>query len=252
MKKIDELLIENNGKMIRGLIYGPKQNQRTSHIAILSHGFGANMIYMERYAKTFTELGFITIVFDFCGSGTGISDGDSRDMSVLTECEDLECVIKSVQKNPQFENSEIYLVGSSQGGFVSSMVASKLQDQIKALILYYPAFCIPDDAKKGNILGTLIDPVHIPASFNAIGVTLSSKYVLDAQNIDEKKQVYSYTGPVLLAHGKRDTIVDIQYAQRARSLFQNCQLIEIEDGDHGFGAGGYLEAMVATRKFIKS
>ena len=54
---------------------------------------------------------------------------------------------------------ETVLMGCSQGGFVSAIAASRLHDKISKLVLFYPAFCIPDDARADTTLGLSFFPL---------------------------------------------------------------------------------------------
>lgn len=240
----------SNGKTIRGYLYWPEERQSSYPVAIMSHGFGGNVGIMKRFAEQYTRRGYVSVIFDFCCSGSGESDGDSRDMTILTECGDLKCVMDYVLSLPSIDCNRVFLVGCSQGGFVSALIASEFQEKIKALILYYPAFCIPEDSRRGCINGTWIDPVNLPDTFEAIGITLGSEYVKTAREINVESQVCAYRGPVLIAHGLADAVVDISYSRRAVSYFENAKLVEIEGAEHGFRQNGFDEAIAATWQFL--
>ena len=64
----------------------------------------------------------------------------------------------------QFSPAGISLLGCSQGGFVSGLLAAELgEGVIDRLIMFYPAVCIPDDARKGKMMFFRFDPGIIPA-----------------------------------------------------------------------------------------
>ena len=46
------------------------------------------------------------------------------------------------------DSDQLFIQGESQGGFVGAYVAAQIPEKIKGLILWYPAFVIPDDAKR--------------------------------------------------------------------------------------------------------
>lgn len=142
---------------IRGHLWGKKNTPQ--HAVILSHGFLANERMCFKYAKLLAEMGYLAVTFDFCGGGIlSRSDGHSQDMTVLTEKADLLAVIEGVKE--QFSPTGITLFGCSQGGFVSGLLASELGNAvIDKLILFYPAVCIPDDARKGKMMFYSFDPM---------------------------------------------------------------------------------------------
>ena len=47
------------------------------------------------------------------------------------------------------------------------IAASKLNDRISKLVLFYPAFCIPDDARAGRMMFAKFDLDNIPDHFRA-------------------------------------------------------------------------------------
>lgn len=102
------------------------------------------------YANKISEFGFHAFVFDFPGSGAGKSMGrTSLEMTVLTEKEDLSTVLDYVKNQPFVDSNHIFLMGCSQGGFVSALLAAERENEIEKLILNYPALCICDDCRKG-------------------------------------------------------------------------------------------------------
>ena len=86
---------------IRGTEYRP--NGEKLPIAIVCHGFMANQQTVRQYARVLAKTGYCAYCFDFCGGSvplTGKSDGATTDMSVLTEVQDLEAVIRYAQSLP--------------------------------------------------------------------------------------------------------------------------------------------------------
>ena len=78
---------------IRGTMFMPS-GQTDVPIAIVCHEFMTNRLFSYPYAMALARNGYAAFCFDFCGGGIVCgSDGDSRDMSVLTEIEDLKSVI---------------------------------------------------------------------------------------------------------------------------------------------------------------
>lgn len=76
------------------------------------------------------------------------SDGSTLDMSVFTEQKDLEAVIDLMQAQDYVDQKNLFLMGTSQGGAVSAITASEHPDEIRGLILLYPAFLVGDWARK--------------------------------------------------------------------------------------------------------
>jgi dienelactone hydrolase len=235
---------------IRGFVLKPALGGRLPAV-IVSHGFAGNTRDTKKYAAVFAEAGCVTVYFDFCGSGRSQSDGLSTGMSVLTEKDDLSAVLDAVLALPFVDVSRVILAGCSQGGLVSALLAAQREEDVAALILYYPAFCIPDDARRGKMLTARFDPKNVPESFRTVlFIKLGAVYALDAQALDPYREICSFTKPVLICHGTRDRIVNLSYAQRAEREYANAKLAVISGGDHGFRFRGFKAAMRATKSFL--
>ena len=236
---------QRDGFTIRGILYRPETTVGKCPAAILSHGFMGNYVTTRKYARDFAERGFISVAFDFCGGGPICrSDGKTTDMSVLTEKEDLKAVIRAVSEMPEVEEKEITLVGFSQGGFVSALVGAELNTAVKRLILFYPALCIPDDARNGKMLFAQFDPANVPETVLCGPMKLGARYVTDVLAMDAMDAIREYRGQVLIVHGTEDDVVRPEYAVRARNAYmevrggapsRDCQLVMIDGANHGFG-----------------
>ena len=75
-------------------------------------------------------------------------------------------VMDYVRALPYVNKDNIFLMGCSQGGFVSVLVAAKNKYPIKKLCLFYPALCIPDDARAGKMMMAKFDPNNVPELLN--------------------------------------------------------------------------------------
>ena len=204
----------NQDKTIRGVEYLPAGEKLPA--VIMSHGFGGCQAEMSGWADRLAEMGLAVYTYDFCGGGRGISDGDTAEMTVLTEREDLETVLAYVQALPYTDNDRIVLWGFSQGGFVSALAAARIGEQIHGLVLIYPAFCIPDDGRAGVMPGTPgFDPDHIPEILMAGDMRVGKAYVEVSQKIDIYREIVKYRGNVLIVHGLSDAMVNYNYSVHA-------------------------------------
>lgn len=229
-----------DGLKINGTLFLPKthKNERLL-IAIVCHEFMANQLFSFPYAKALAEIGFAAFCFDFCGGGlVSTSRGSRRDMSVLTEISDLKAVLRFAQSLHNTDESELLLVGCSQGGLVAALTAAQMPETVNGLVLLYPALCIPDAARGGEMLWLKFDPSHIPEKMHAGPMPLGRRYAADVMNMDAFRQIAGYSGKVLLLHGDRDTIVDISYAEKAESVYRaagaDVRFVVIPGGKHIF------------------
>ena len=240
---------KRNDLEIRGHIWGKKSERQ--HAVILSHGFLSNEKMCKTYARLLADLGFLAITYDFCGGGIVCkSDGRKQDMTVLTEKEDLKAVIKAVKED--FDPLGISLLGCSQGGFVSGMVAAELGfGSIESLILFYPAICIPDDARSGRMMFYKFDPANIPELLGRFPMKLGGDYARTVIDMDPYEEMKAYDGPVLLLHGTADKIVNVRYARTLKDIYRDCRYEEIENGKHGFKGKYDKTACDALKSFVQ-
>ena len=239
---------KRDGLTIRGTEYRPAGD--TLPVAIVSHGFMAFQDTVRQYAKALARLGYCAYCFDFCGGSVikGKSDGDTREMSVLTEVRDLESVIAYVQSLP-YTGSELLLMGCSQGGFVSALVAARHPNAVSKLVLFYPALCIPDDARAGKMMFARFDPQNIPEKLRCGPMKLGGCYPEAVIDMDPYEEIKAYTGPVLIVHGTKDKIVRTDYSRRATECYKNAEPHFIEGGAHGFSRKHDVEAIAYLNKF---
>ena len=236
---------------IRGTEYRPEGENLP--VVSLSHGFMATQDIMRGYAKELARMGYCTFVYDFCGGsagGKGKSDGATTDMSVLTEVQDLEAVIDYVQALP-YTSKELVLMGCSQGGFVSALVAAKHPELVSKLVLFFPALCIPDDARAGKMMFAKFDPKNIPERINCGPMKLGRCFAADVIDMDPIQEIIPYRGPVLIVHGTKDKIVDVEYSRKAQRAYPNAKLHIIENAGHGFNKKHDAIAVAHLRRFLE-
>ena len=228
--RIEKLTLKVGDDDIYGVMCLPNAEKKTYPAVILSHGFGSNAESCKPYAKIFAANGYAAYAFDFRGGGVDSrSSGTTTEMSVLTEAEDLTAVLEQVRTLDYVDESRVFLWGASQGGFVSSYVAANRPDDVKALILYYPAFVLQDDAR-----ARIPSPGDIPKTETIWGTEIGAIYNMDAMSFDISETIGNYKGDVLIVHGDRDDVVPLSYSERAATVYESAKLIVFEGGGHGF------------------
>lgn len=235
--------------IIRGHVY--RRETGVLPAIIICHGYLANQRTVRHYAEFLAGLGWAAFTFDFCGGGLlSRSDGKPSEMSILTEVEDLKSVINYVKQRNDIDTEHISLMGCSQGGVVCALTAAKIRNEIERLILFSPAFCIPDDARRGKLLFARFDPENIPPVISRFPMKLSDVYVKAVKDMNIYDEIKGYEGPVLLIHGTKDKLVDISYSRQAREVYKQCEYLEIEGAGHIFRRKHDRKAMEALGKFM--
>ncbi len=252
---------KRDGLFIRGTEYLPEGENLP--IAIVCHGFMAWQDTVRHYAALLAEMGYAAYCFDFNGGSVmnNKSDGKTTEMSVLTEVKDLEAVIDYLRTLPYVNKDKIFLMGCSQGGFVSALVSAKNKYPIEKLCLFYPALCIPDDVRAGKMMMTKFDPNNVPETMHCGPMKVGKCYAMDVIHMEPFEEIKTYNGQVCIVHGTSDKIVDITYAKRALEAYKSTtpdgmskdarvSLHIIDGGAHMFSKKHDVIAMERLKDFI--
>lgn len=226
---VEEVWIRDGEKRIYGKLYAP-EGTGVHPAVLLSHGYMGTHADFAEEAACFARHGFLALAYDFCGgSPASKSSGKSTQMSVLTEKEELLAALDYVKATGRADNERLFLMGASQGGFVSALAAAQRPEEICALILYYPALCIPDDWKR-----MYPRTEDMPENVNFWGMDLGRRYREDAGSLDPYREIVKFEKNVLILHGDRDEVVALSYSERAKESYRRAQLEVLEGEGHGF------------------
>lgn len=243
-----ELYAKRGENQIYGIIYVPQDAGEKMPAVIFSHGFGGNYQVGTPYAQSLAEKGYVVYCFDFCGGSPGSrSDGSPLEMSVFTEQEDLESVLRLIQGQAFVDEENIFLMGTSQGGAVSAITAAANKDEIKGAILLYPAFVLVDYVKE-----RFDSAEDIPDSFYHMWMTVGRVYAEKLLEYDIYEAISAYDKDVLLIHGDADEIVPLSYSEKAMEVYHSARLEVLPGAGHGFygsdaeQAVGYMLEYLST------
>ena len=241
----------SDGMMIRGRMYLPAEASpdaaegKRFPLAVFAHGLGANYRELAHHGEGMAEDGICAFLFDFCGGGgESLSDGKTEDMTVPGECLDLETVLEGLWQLPYIDAAHTFLMGESLGGLVAALVGAKLKDKIAGLILWYPAFGMPEKVRRK------FADLQVQAR-EEFGMTIGTAYYETAKEIDAYKEAAAYKGPVLMIHGDRDDIVPIRCSEDALEIYDEADLLIISGGGHGFDGEDSRNARESSVAFMK-
>lgn len=230
--------VTRDGKKLVGHLYRP-QGVEQAPLVIFSHELSSTQASGKRYAKFLASRGIATYIFDFGGgSPKSQSDGDTSQMSIVTEEADLEAILQDSKTWDHINHDKVTLMGASQGGVVSSLIASQHPDEIAGLVLLYPAFIIPEMVK--NTYHSLDEVPEHPSYLGALN--LGRNYVTDIWGMDVYKEIAKYPRNVLILHGSQDRIVPFVYSERAQESYPHAELFQIKGAGHGFSDSYFDQA----------
>lgn len=223
--------IQQDGVNVYGHLYLPQGLSGRKKAVILAHGLAGNYRDLASYAKNLASQGYVAYVFDFPGGAkNGQSSGvDQLQMSLFTEEQNLKTVLQAVKNRSDVNSKQVSLLGESQGGAVSAMLASKYPREVKSLILLYPAFSISDYAK-----AAFKSEKQVPKKLDLFGYTIGRAYFAKLFKYDLLKEATKYQGPVLIMHGTSDLIIPDSYSVQANKKFKHSKLYLFKGAGHDF------------------
>lgn len=245
---VRQLCIDWNGKKLYGELLTPEGKKGKLPTVICCHGYGSSYkLTKNMIGKSLAMSGYAAYCFDFYGgSKKSKSGGSMTEMSVMTEKDQLLRVIDEVKKLEPVDTDRLFLLGESQGGMVSGIAAVERAEDLKAMILYYPAFCIPEDAHK-----KFASKEEIPEVTEAFGLPISRKYYADVWDMDVFQEIKAFQKPVFIIHGDSDKTVDVSYGKRAAESYPDAVLKILPGEIHGFYGKGKQKAAQASYRFLE-
>ena len=229
---ITELHCKSSDIDIYGKMYTPKVTEDKLPVVVLSHSSSLTHAAMAPYAEYLVSKGYAAYCFDFCGAcDESRSTGRTTEqMTVFTEVDDLGIVLDKIRTLDYIDPDNVFVLGSSQGGLVTALVAEKRPSDIKGMILFYPAFNLPELVAKftsddGGILGGI-------GSGGNMG--MSDAFVNTIKDFDVYANIGKYAGDIIILHGTKDFLVDIKYSEQAVEKYPSAILYPIEGASHGF------------------
>ncbi len=239
----------SKGDNLCGILSNPT-GKKEKPVVILSHGLGT-----DKESKTYTRLQTIlneknisTLRFDFFGHGE--SEGKFRDITVSEGVDDVLNAIDFLKKQGY---SEMGLFGSSFGGMVSIIVASKTND-FSVLVLKSPV----SNYEELNHLRYLRKELEEWKEkgynyFEGKSGRRKLKYSFfeDFKNNNGYEVAEEIKIPTLIVHGSDDEIVPVSQSKKTAGLIENCKLEVIEGANHRYTKQKDFERMIKiVSKFI--
>ena len=242
----ETLYCSNNGKRIFGIMYRPQSAAAKMPVTILSHGYGVTHANVIQYAEALAKKGIAAYCFDFCGgSESSRSDGSPLDMSILTEQRDLESVLAMIQKLDYVDTERIFLQGSSMGGVIAAITGADHRDEIRGMILIYPALKAVE-----NIARMYKNADNIPESTQHLWMRVGRRFFADIMHFDVYTSITRYDKNVLIIHGDRDGIVPLAGSRQAVKVYPSAELKIIPGAGHGFSGDAAREAIASMLEYI--
>lgn len=227
-----------------GELYSPKADGKFPAV-IFSHGYNGHYTDFPNECKRFAQRGYVCYAFDYCGAqANGRSKGRTgADYTPFTMKEDLRAVIADIKMLPEVDETQIFLFGGSQGGFVTALTAAddEIKEQIAAVALYFPAFNIPDDWRNAPVQDTPL-----------MGYSIGAAFISSIRDLDVYELIGNYEKDVCIVWGDQDALVKKQYIDRAVETYDHAELTVIHGAGHGFGGTALKTATETVLAFLEA
>ena len=216
-----------------GILYLPKKEGKVP-VVVFSHGYNGFKMDFDETAMYLAERGIAALCYTFCGGSTrDVSGMLTTDMTIFSEVENLEEVLAYTKRLEQVDPSNIFTFGGSQGGLVTALTCDNRSEEIRGMMLLYPAFCIPE-----NWTDRYADKTDIPEELEFWGMKLGHGFFESIHGYDVFSKVGNYKNNVLVMHGDRDPIVAMGYSEKIADSYAHVRLEVFEGEGHGFSPEG--------------
>ncbi|MCR5744156.1 MAG: alpha/beta fold hydrolase, partial [Lachnospiraceae bacterium] len=243
--KKEEYIVEHDGLQVYGRIFMPDA-EGTFPAIILSHGYNGSADDWGLECNYYAQHGYVAYAYDFCGGSVNSrSSLKATEMTILSEKADLIAVFENISSLENVDKDRVYLMGGSQGGLVSALAAEELGSRVKAMILYFPAFCVPDN---WTDMYASVDDITEVIEF--WGMKLGKNFAVTVRDIDISTAIGGYEGSVIIMHGDQDAIVPLSYSQNIIKQYKKARLMLMPGEGHGFSPAGAQTAMENTLDFM--
>ena len=216
---------------------------------LLFHGFTGHMEepHLVYLTEKLVQEGYAVLRADLYGHGQ--SGGEFQNHTILKWLDNAEAVTACAKQ--MMPAGPLFLCGHSQGGLLALLSASRHPDLFDGVILLAPGVSVPDDLRRGNLLGTVFDPDHIPEYIDTWeDQKLSGEYIRTLKEVDPYAAARRVECPVLVIHGRSDEVIPAECAERIAAEFPCSQLCLIDGADHCFD-GRFEEMASAAVSFLK-
>lgn len=234
--RTEELIIRTGTKEIYGRFSCPVKEGKSPAV-ICSHGYNGTHAWYNDQCEKFARHGIAAYCFDFCGGCTrSRSSGRTTDMTLFTEKQDLLDVTDFISSMDRVDARSVFLIGGSQGGLVTALAAEERADRVRGMMLYCPAFGIPDNWR-GRFVG------EIPETFEHWGMMLGKVFFTSMQDFSAYDRIGRFQGPVLIFQGDEDNVVPPESSRRAAEKYRHADVILLKGEGHGISEKGVAIAM---------
>ena len=225
-----ELPFKRDGLSIYGQLFVPKKDKEGTTLD-LSNGISG----LKKLPVVVVQHGF----------GSCIAHS-MLNLSILTEVADLRAVCDGLEVTGVADSSNLFILGRSMSGVVSSIFAARQPEDFAGLILYYPAFNMPGTADKYRGIDEIPEKSLAMDNRRVAG----RAFYADMFGMNPFDAARAYEGDVLIVHGDQDTTVPFEWSERAAKEYAHAKLVKVPGARHGFQGEHQKIALAAVEQYV--
>lgn len=215
-----------DGRRLAAWLALPEEVSPAGAPAVLAmHGWGANASMMGAVVAPLVDAGMAVLLLD--ARCHGESDDESF-TSLPRFADDIEAGLRWLRECKEIDSSRMVLLGHSVGAAAALLQASRCSAEppVRAVVSV-SAFAHPHE-----VMRRWLAEHHLPYTVIGWYVLRYVQRVIGARfdDIAPIHTVAHVTCPVLLIHGRNDTIVSLADAQRLQRSAQKAELLVVEGG----------------------
>jgi len=233
------VVFSSGGQQVVGMWHDPVNPETTPAPAVvLLHGFTghkgeAHRLFVEM-ARALAQVGIGALRFDFRGSGD--SEGDFKDMTIMGEVADARAAVAFARSRPGVDSVRIGILGLSMGGTVAAFLAGE-DSGLRAVTLWNPVAYPRRSAERRSTPETdrqMSEWGVVDYNGWAVGAAL----LKELPGLDPLSAIQQCAAPVYIVLGDQDTAVPnsdgLAFEQAVQSAKGRAQVDILTGADHTF------------------
>ncbi len=256
-----------------GIFYKKNKFEKNRKTLVFVHGISGSSAAWTPYEKKF-EKNYNVLSFDLRGHGKSFKPKKYEDYSIKKFAQDLYALLK-YEKIKKF-----VLICHSYSVFIGLEFLKRHQNMVSSAVFLSPAYKAPLNKmsllikrllKSKKVLEVIplkkdygihvnyskhknTSDWNIPRMIDDVGNTGLKVYLWgtkQAYNFNAKKFLKKIKIPVLLMHGKKDTIFPYQNSLEMHKIIKSSQLVILDDTDHIVVLNRFKDVSKAIEEFLK-
>ena len=240
-----KVTVKNEGRDVVAVVTMPTAEGKVPAV-VMNHGHGGNKDEgggFTAVARALALEGIASIRMDFAGCGE--STAPFTDESLTSRVSDSNACMEYLVKNYPVDAERLGILGYSMGGRTSALIAGEKDQPYKAMVLLAGAVGDGKTLVEGIAGGTDNYATAYETAKTEGKYTITTQYG-QVQDLGQKwfddmvaskplENAKSFTGPVLVMYGDKDTVVNTDVNKLSLKAYSNATEVVVKDADHGYG-----------------